>query len=202
MPPSTPPSTATRDRPTGDPTIPDEVLARAMAGEPDAVAHVLEIIRGPVVRYCRARIPPDRSFAGADDVAQDVCLAVLTALPRFHRRDRSFLAFVFGIAAHKVVDAHRQVVRRRTDPVDQVPDSVAPGRGPEELAVAWELSDELGRLLDALPPRQREVVVLRVAAGLSAEETALAVGSTAAAVRVAQHRALVRLREATRVGAR
>ena len=44
--------------------------------------------------------------------------------------------------------------------------------------------------------KQREIVVLRVVVGLSAEETAEAVGSTPGAVRVAQHRALARLRKA------
>jgi RNA polymerase sigma-70 factor (ECF subfamily) len=46
-----------------------------------------------------------------------------------------------------------------------------------------------------LPDKQREIVVLRVVVGLSAEETADAVGSTPGAVRVAQHRALARLRK-------
>lgn len=45
-----------------------------------------------------------------------------------------------------------------------------------------------------LPDKQREILVLRVVVGLSAEETAEAVGSTPGAVRVAQHRALNRLR--------
>jgi RNA polymerase sigma-70 factor (ECF subfamily) len=47
-----------------------------------------------------------------------------------------------------------------------------------------------------LPPKQREILVLRVVVGLSAEETADAVNSTPGAVRVAQHRALSRLRKA------
>ena len=42
--------------------------------------------------------------------------------------------------------------------------------------------------------KQREILILRVVVGLSAEETAEAVGSTAGAVRVAQHRALSRLK--------
>jgi RNA polymerase sigma-70 factor (ECF subfamily) len=46
-----------------------------------------------------------------------------------------------------------------------------------------------------LPEKQREIVVLRVVVGLSAEETADAVGSTPGAVRVVQHRALARLRK-------
>ena len=50
-------------------------------------------------------------------------------------------------------------------------------------------------LLQVLPDKQREIVLLRVVVGLSAEETAEAVGSTPGAVRVAQHRALARLRK-------
>ena len=51
-------------------------------------------------------------------------------------------------------------------------------------------------MLDELPDGQREVLVLRVALGLSAAETAVLVGSTPGAVRVAQHRGLARLRRA------
>ena len=40
-----------------------------------------------------------------------------------------------------------------------------------------------------------EILVLRIVVGLSAEETAEIVGASAGAVRVAQHRALTRLRK-------
>ncbi len=59
-----------------------------------------------------------------------------------------------------------------------------------------EMTVEMAELLKVLPAKQREIVVLRVVVGLSAEETADAVGSTPGAVRVAQHRALARLRAA------
>ena len=55
---------------------------------------------------------------------------------------------------------------------------------------------ELSEQLRLLPERLREILVLRVVVGLSAEETAEAVGSTPSAVRLAQHRALARLRKA------
>jgi RNA polymerase sigma factor (sigma-70 family) len=58
-----------------------------------------------------------------------------------------------------------------------------------------ELSQRMSQLLALLPDRQREILVLRVAIGLCAEETAHVLGITTAAVRVAQHRALVRLRK-------
>ncbi len=175
--------------------VPDELVTRAMAGDRAAVGRVLAIIRPLVVRYCRARLGRERSFASADDVAQEVCLAVLTALPGYRVQGRPFLAFVYGIASHKVIDAHRAATRNKSEPVADVPDAVSSADGPEQRALRVELSGEMGRLLDQLPDKQREILVLRVVVGLSAEETADAVGSTPGAVRVAQHRALARLRK-------
>ena len=58
-----------------------------------------------------------------------------------------------------------------------------------------ELSAQLRDLLAELPEKQREILVLRIVVGLSAEETAEIVGASPGAVRVAQHRALSRLRK-------
>ena len=81
-------------------------------------------------------------------------------------------------------------------------DRVESGDGPEQHTLRVELSEEMGRLLEKLPEKQREILVLRVVVGLSAEETAEAVGSTPGAVRVAQHRALARLRKSMPGGGR
>ncbi|SHL00356.1 RNA polymerase sigma-70 factor, ECF subfamily [Pseudonocardia thermophila] len=176
--------------------VPDELVALAMTGDRRAVGTLLAIIRPLVVRYCRARLGRmDRSSVSADDVAQEVCLAVLTALPGYRVQGRPFLAFVYGIASHKVIDAHRAASRNRSEPVADLPDSVESADGPEQRALQVELSGEMARLLDTLPEKQREILILRVVVGLSAEETAEAVGSTPGAVRVAQHRALARLRK-------
>ncbi|HEV7452118.1 MAG TPA: sigma-70 family RNA polymerase sigma factor [Pseudonocardiaceae bacterium] len=171
------------------------LVGAAVDGERDAVESVLSWIRPLVLRYCRARVgSQEKTFASADDVAQEVCLAVLTALPSYRDQGRPFLAFVYGIAAHKVADAHRSAARNRTEPVPEVPDSPEPTDGPEQQAMQVELAEQMNKLLDMLPDKQREILVLRVVVGLSAEETAEAVGSTPGAVRVAQHRALGRLR--------
>jgi RNA polymerase sigma-70 factor (ECF subfamily) len=181
----------------------DAQIAAAAAGDRRAIERLLGSIRPPVVRYCRARVgSQERSFASADDVAQEVCLAVLTALPSYRDQGRPFLAFVYGIAAHKVADAHRSAARNRSDPVADVPDGPETGAGPEQRAVQGELSEQMARLLRLLPDKQREIVVLRVVVGLSAEETAAAVGSTPGAVRVAQHRALTKLRTVLGPGSR
>ena len=171
------------------------LVAAAVTGERDAVDRVLRWVRPLVLRYCRARVGgQEKTFASADDVAQEICLAVLTALPSYRDQGRPFLSFVYGIASHKVADAHRNAARNRADLVPELPDTPELTEGPEAQVLQNEVTGRMAKLLHNLPERQREVLILRVVVGMSAEETAEAVGSTPGAVRVAQHRALSRLR--------
>ena len=63
-----------------------------------------------------------------------------------------------------------------------------------QLAEGSETLGEINALLRELPDNYRQIVLLRVAAGLSADETGQVLGISAGAVRVAQHRALTLLR--------
>ncbi len=121
-------------------------------------------------------------------------MAAITALPRYRDRGRPFLAFVYGIAAHKVADAHRAAGRDLSYPAESLPERRSVEAGPEEMAIEADSVTRMNELLEVLPDKQREILILRVVVGLSAEETATAVGSSAGAVRVAQHRALARLK--------
>ena len=173
------------------------VVAEAMAGDRDALGEVLETIRPIVVRYCRARVGlMERSGLSAEDVAQEVCLAAVMALPRYRDRGRPFLAFVYGIAAHKVADAYRAAGRDLAYPTDSIPEHRSAEPDPEQAALEADSVTRMSDLLEILPDKQREILILRVVVGLSAEETAESVGSTPGAVRVAQHRALARLKSA------
>lgn len=110
-------------------------------------------------------------------------MAVMTALPRYQDQGKPFMAFVYGIASHKVADALRVAGRVKADPVDAVPEVTNVTGGPEQLALDADASRRMRALLDILPEKQREVLVLRLVVGMSAEETAAAVGSTPGAVR-------------------
>ncbi len=166
----------------------------AVRGQPAAIDTLLRQIRPMVVRYCRARLGRiSGHYHAADDVAQEVCIAVLSALPRYQDMGRPFASFVFGIASHKVADAMRSASRLAI-PTEDLPDGPDDRPGPEETAVAYLEAEQARALLARLPVNQRELIRLRVLSGLSAEETGHALGMSAGAVRVAQHRALARLR--------
>jgi RNA polymerase sigma-70 factor, ECF subfamily len=72
--------------------------------------------------------------------------------------------------------------------------------GPEDYAVRGSDAQLARFLLAQLTPAQRELLILRVAVGMSAEETGSVLGMSAVAVRVAQHRALTKLRALAAAG--
>ncbi len=125
-----------------------------------------------------------------------MCLAVFTSLSSYPDQGRPFLAFVYGIAAHKVADVHRATGRNRIDPMAESPEEQTTEVDPDQLLLHSELSAQLADLMQVLTPTQREILILRIVVGLSVAETAEAVGSTPGAVRVAQQRALAHLRTA------
>ncbi|WP_232836033.1 sigma-70 family RNA polymerase sigma factor [Actinocorallia populi] len=171
-----------------------ELASLAVQGDAGATEVLIGRVRPMVVRYCRARLGRvSGQYHAADDVAQEVCIAVLSALPRYRDMGRPFASFVFGIAAHKIADALRSAVRTAV-PTEDLPDGPDERPGPEETVVRYLEAEQARDLLHRLPGQQRELVLLRVVAGLSAEETGNVLGMTAGAVRVAQHRALARLR--------
>ncbi|WP_163508600.1 RNA polymerase sigma factor ShbA [Fodinicola acaciae] len=173
------------------------IAARAAADDSEAIGELLTRIRPMVVRYCRARLgrTGGGAYTTADDVAQEVCIAVMSALPRYRDVGRPFSAFVFGIASHKVSDAHRGASRDLSQPVEVLPDVIDSANDPEQAALAADRAARVHELLNTLSDIQREVVLLRVAVGLSAEEAGAVLGMSPGAVRVAQHRALNRLRD-------
>ena len=171
-----------------------ELAALAMEGAARATEELLARIRPMVLRYCRGRLGrlPGAEYA-ADDAAQEACIAVLTALPRYRDEGRPFEAFVFGIAARKVADVQRTAIRSAV-PTENMPDAVDDGPTPEDAAVSADEAERARRLLSKLPDHLRELLLLRVAVGL-------ALNMTPGAVRVAQHRALARLRTLATEGA-
>ena len=171
-----------------------DLVPGAVAGDRRALQRIISIIHPRVLRYARARIGGCRTPT-PEDVAQEICLAVATSIDRYTDTGKPFMAYVYGIAFNKVTDAHRSLARDKLSPVEDVPDTEVAATTPEDAALVAAGSNAARALLDSLNEKARDIVILRVFVGLSAEETAEVVGSTPGAVRVAQHRALAKLRK-------
>ena len=171
-----------------------ELLACAQAGDEDALDLLIAALRPRVVGYCRSRLS---TYAGgwdaADDAAQETCVAVVQGLPTYQHQGPPFITFVYAIAARKVADIQRRFGRSAIY-VDHVPEQTEPSPTPEEQAINAAARSAVMALVDQLPERTREILLLR-ASGASADAVGQELGMTPNAVRVSQHRGLSRLRQ-------
>lgn len=168
----------------------DELIAEVLAGQAAAFAELASRYRDRVERLCH------RFFADGEivrDLAQESFIRAFTKLSTF-RAEMPFGAWLHAIVANVCYDELR---RRQRRPEDLVADFSAPEytwaqlvneATPEEIVAAaeqrQEAKDLAHRLLDALRPDDRTVMILKEAENLSVAEIAQILGWSEAKVKI------------------
>jgi len=169
----------------------DDLVRAAQAGGTWAFARLWELLAPKVAAYVR-----HRGVASPDDVTSDVFLAAFARIGDFDGDGDAFRRFLFTLAHHKSVDDIRKRFGPRVPRQVESPREQDLPRSPsaEDVVLHGELSPQIAALLTALPDHQREVLLLRVVAGLDISDVAVIVGRSEGAVKQLQHRALRFLR--------
>jgi RNA polymerase sigma-70 factor (ECF subfamily) len=168
-------------------------LVRTAQDQPSAFALIYQAYLARVYNYLRARLETDEDAA---DLTQQVFLQAFNALPTYQARGAPFAAWLFQIARHAAVDAHR----RRRDAIswDALPVAFHPLTDDQDMDTHLLQQERLAllrRLLAELSPLERELLALRFAAGLTTPQIALVVGKSHAAVKKQLTRLLQTLKE-------
>jgi RNA polymerase sigma-70 factor (ECF subfamily) len=176
------------------------LLTAARSGDRRALSRLLELLSGPVYRF-------GRGFCGDPDDAEDVTQVTLAALARTlkdFRGESSLTTWAYTVARNACTRQRRRGAHEparfetleeggpATPGALQVAD---PSGDPLRALEQVELREALERAIAALPPAQREVLVLRDVEGLSAKLVGEALRLTDRAVKSRLHRARVALRE-------
>jgi RNA polymerase sigma-70 factor (ECF subfamily) len=158
-------------------------VARAREGDADALRFLYLRYADNVYGYVCSIV---RDEYEAEDVTQHIFAKLLTALDRYEPRVVPFSAWILRVAHNAAID---HVRTRRPVPCEEVhpPDLEEDASGRERFA-------DLRLALAALPPEQRNVIMLRFLVGLSPREIAERLGRSEDAVHGLQHRGRRRLR--------
>jgi RNA polymerase sigma-70 factor, ECF subfamily len=168
-------------------------LAAARRREPAAVTRIYTAYAPALFRFFMASVG-DRHQA--EDLTGSAVLSALEALPRFRGPIQALGGWLFQIARHDLYDFRRRQARSRIEPLDDHLTEAAAGEGtddPEDLAIERLESRRVVAAMGQLSADQREVLLLRMAAGLTAPEVAEVLGKTTGAVKALQHRGLASL---------
>ncbi|MEZ4571782.1 MAG: sigma-70 family RNA polymerase sigma factor [Thermomicrobiales bacterium] len=130
----------------------------------------------------------------ADDVVSESMLAALEHLERWDPERGSFAAWLFVIAQRKAVDQQRayQRIRRLVTRMQHIREPQNERDALDQI-LEREQASEVQEALKRLPARDREVISLRFAGGLSGEEIAAVLGISHVAARKRLSRAQQRL---------
>jgi RNA polymerase sigma-70 factor (ECF subfamily) len=157
------------------------VLASAQEAEQWALGRLYERLQPSILAYLRSQ------DADAEDIAADAWIDVARGLSRFVGGEADFRRWVFTIARRRLIDARRARSRARTQPMP--PEAL--DRPTTDAGIEGVDADTAAQTIVALlPDSQAQVVLLRVLAGFSVEETAAILRKRPGAVRALQHRAL------------
>ena len=171
----------------------DEAFARildaAKSGAEWAWSSLYREYWGPVMGYVRSR-----GAAEPEDVASEVLLRIARGIQTFEGGETSFRSWVFVIAHRSLIDDRRRASRRpeTTDLRVGIGDV---GGDVEQEAMDQLATGELLEALESLTETQRDVLSLRLVAGLTVEQVADVVGKRPGAVKALQRRALASLQK-------
>lgn len=170
------------------------VIGAARCGAEWAWTAIYRDLSPAVLRYLRAHGAPE-----ADDLLGDVFVRVVASFASFDGDGRDLRSWVFTIARNALTDRRRALARGREVPAEGVefPEPAADG-GPEDAALLRSADERVRAVLGNLSDAQREVIVLRIVAGLTIEETARVTGRTPGAVKSLQARGLATIRRGYR----
>ena len=170
-----------------------DLVTRAVGGDPDAWEALYRRAFPGLMAYASRRLDRERA---SDAVAETMARAV-ARIDRFEWKGGGFDAWLYGILRHVVVDAHRARFRAAERREREDPRAAGPLDHVVDTEDAAEVRAAFGRLGDD----DRELLELRVIAGLTAEDVGKVLGKRPGAVRMAQARALERLRRELERGA-
>jgi RNA polymerase sigma-70 factor, ECF subfamily len=168
-------------------------LADARRREPAAVTRIYTAYAPALYRFFMAAVS-DRHLA--EDLTGTAFVSAIEALPRFRGPIEALGGWLFQIARHDLYDYRRKQARSRIEPLEDNLNEAALADGgvdPEELAIERLEGARVLAALRELSSDQREVLLLRMAGGLTAPEVAASLGKTTGAVKALQHRGLASL---------
>jgi RNA polymerase sigma-70 factor (ECF subfamily) len=180
------------------------LVAASRDGDPAALEALVRSHQDRVYSFAMRMC---RNVEDAKDILQDTFLGVIRSIREF-REESKFSTWLYRIAANACLKKRRRGVHDPTPDQelsldDLMPRPDAEGRKPEipdwsgdaeRALLDGELSARMESAIDKLPKDYKIVLVLRDVEGLSAEETAQAVGLSVPAVKSRLHRARVFVR--------
>jgi RNA polymerase sigma-70 factor, ECF subfamily len=173
------------------PLVNEKALIHEAKNDPAAFEAVYEIYFARIYNYVRYRV---WDAGAADDLTSQIFETVLTKLHTFNPERGAFSAWLFAVARNTVNYSLRRQRIRRWLSLESFYDLASTGPNVDETIIENEAKQQLLTAVKQLSGRERELIALKFAAGLTNREISSLMGLKESHVAVILHRAIKRLR--------
>jgi RNA polymerase sigma-70 factor, ECF subfamily len=167
-----------------------ELHRAALAGSGEAMAALYQRHGGLVYRFT---LQMSRNDAVAEEITQEVFLALLSQIDRFDAARGELSTWLCGIARHQLWKHLQRSETAGAFDEENAAELEFPGDGPAELLLRREAVAAVRAGMDELPADLREVVILCSLEEMSYEQAAQVLSVPVGTVRSRLHRAKARL---------
>lgn len=170
----------------------DDLVDAVRRGDRDAIAAVYLEVAPALHGFLRRRVPHGEV---ADDLVEQTFVELIEGCARIRGDGRSLRAWLFRAARNNLHDWRKRAARRSDHQLSALHTATLadPEADPGDQVAAAELDPEIVAALRELTDDQRDVMELRLVAGLSLAQVADITGRKVGAVKALQHRAVQRL---------
>jgi RNA polymerase sigma-70 factor (ECF subfamily) len=183
---------------TGLAQSPDErelsnLMRQAQDGDSESYRRLLVRIKEMVSLYVgnSFRRFHKSSQEAQEDVLQDILLAIHQKRATYDPQ-QYFLPWMYAIARYKIIDHFRRQKNFKTIALDEELENI---EALMSIEVEAGTEQDLTQLLETLPAKQKEILMLVKLDGLSMEEAAKKTGYSVSDIKVSVHRAIKTLQK-------
>jgi RNA polymerase sigma-70 factor, ECF subfamily len=167
----------------------EKLVDKAVSGDGDAFGRLYDMHVDRVYRHIFYRVS---SNADAEDLTQQVFIKAWQAIGRYKKTASPFLAWLIRISHNLIVDFYRS--RKSETYIDFDAIASKPETDPEHIVEAEFNQQYMRQAINHLQGDQQQVILMRFIEDFSYPEIAAALGKSEGAIRVIQHRGLVKLK--------
>lgn len=159
----------------------------AKEGDSEAFGQLYDHYVTGVFRFIYYRVGSQQL---AEDLTSETFVRGLRAIQRFNWQGKDFGAWLTTIARNLVADHFKSSRSRLEIVTETIPEGKTHAASPEHEVLALISNEMLFEAVSALPPEQRDCILMRFIQGLSIAQTAAALGRSEGAIKQLQLRAV------------
>src|SRR3989338_9886947 len=165
------------------------ILQKAQNGDSEAFGLIYEHFSEKIYRFIYFRVSHKEV---AEDILSDIFVKAWQKINQINT-PQALSGWLYQIAKNNIIDYYR--IKKDLVPLADVEETLEDQVSPVDIINLNLQQKKILEVLSQLPEDQREVIKYRFFEDLTSEEIAYVLGKTEGAIRVLQHRAILKLKE-------